>query len=420
MSIGQGRLCCRQLGFLGVFLVLVTLVTTALAQPLLPFPQHQQYAADSLKPSRWSQAQQDRHVLEFYRQWKADYLVAVDTDDGVPQYRVSFGSQNPGRTVSEGQGYGMLIVVLMAGADPEARLLFDGLWRFARAWPSDIDSRLMGWQIPIDEDDGNASAFDGDADIAYALLLASRQWPEGGYLTAAKEVLDGQLASAVGPDSDLPTFGDWVEPDGEEYDQWGTRTSDFMPAHFRAFAAMADEPRWLDVRDRVLDVALALQQEEAPRSGLLPDFAVVDQDGQVYASPPNYLETSYDGHYFFNAGRDPWRLGTEALLNAEPRAKQLAAGIADGMRRITDADPAQMQSGYLLSGLPIPYETENSTFFMAPVGVGAMLLEDGQHWLDDLYEAVYRRHQDYYEDSVTLLCLLVMTGNYWDPVTATQ
>lgn len=420
MQMGRDGRCFGQRVFLSVGLVLVALATTALAQPLLPFPQHQTYAAGSLQPSRWSQAQQDRHVLAFYRQWKADYLIAVDSDDGQPQYRVSFGSQNPGRTVSEGQGYGMLIVALMAGADPEARSLFDGLWRFARAWPSDIDSRLMGWQIPIDEGEGNDSAFDGDADIAYALLLASRQWPDGDYLAAAQEVLDGLLTSAVGPDSDLPTFGDWVAPDGEEYNQWGTRTSDFMPAHFRAFAAMTDEPRWLDVRDRVLEVALALQQQEAPRSGLLPDFAVVDQHGQVYAAPPNYLETSYDGHYFFNAGRDPWRLGTEALLSGEPRARQLAAGIADGMRRITDADPAQMQSGYLLSGLLIPYETENSSFFMAPVGVGAMLLADGQDWLDDLYQAVYQRHQDYYEDSVTLLCLLVMTGNYWDPVTATQ
>ena len=28
---------------------------------------------------------------------------------------------------------------------------------------------------------------------------------------------------------------------------------------------------------------------------------------------------------------------------------------------------------------------------------------------------VYNKHKDYYEDTVTLLSLLVMTGNYWDP-----
>ena len=30
-------------------------------------------------------------------------------------------------------------------------------------------------------------------------------------------------------------------------------------------------------------------------------------------------------------------------------------------------------------------------------------------------QGVADRPEDYYEDSVTLLCLLVMTGNWWDP-----
>jgi hypothetical protein len=40
-----------------------------------------------------------------------------------------------------------------------------------------------------------------------------------------------------------------------------------------------------------------------------------------------------------------------------------------------------------------------------------------QAWLNSIYDAVYATHEDYYEDSVTLLCLLVMTGNYWQPST---
>ena len=40
-----------------------------------------------------------------------------------------------------------------------------------------------------------------------------------------------------------------------------------------------------------------------------------------------------------------------------------------------------------------------------------------QQWLNDVYDSVRGIHEDYYEDSVTLLCLLVMTGNYWDPTT---
>ena len=47
-----------------------------------------------------------------------------------------------------------------------------------RAHPSEIDSRLMDWNVP--EPEGNDSAFDGDADIAFGLLLADAQWGSAG------------------------------------------------------------------------------------------------------------------------------------------------------------------------------------------------------------------------------------------------
>ena len=38
-----------------------------------------------------------------------------------------------------------------------------------------------------------------------------------------------------------------------------------------------------------------------------------------------------------------------------------------------------------------------------------------QEWLNRVYDSVYAEHIDYYEDSVNLLCLLVMSGNAWTP-----
>lgn len=45
--------------------------------------------------------------------------------------------------MSEGQGYGMIIVALMAGTIPTRRPSFDGQSRFAPQHPSTIDARLM-------------------------------------------------------------------------------------------------------------------------------------------------------------------------------------------------------------------------------------------------------------------------------------
>jgi len=57
-----------------------------------------------------------------------------------------------------------------------------------------------------------------------------------------------------------------------------------------------------------------------------------------------------------------------------------------------------------------------TTFFAAPFGVSLMTRPSQQQFLNDVYDTVYNTHEDYYEDSVTLFCLLVMTGNFWNPI----
>ena len=44
-----------------------------------------------------------------------------------------------------------------------------------------------------------------------------------------------------------------------------------------------------------------------------------------------------------------------------------------------------------------------------------MLDKKHQDFLNDMYLFLYKRHEDYYEDSVNLISLLVLTGNYWNP-----
>jgi endoglucanase len=75
--------------------------TASTAFPQRPFPQHSTYAPGTIRPNQRTQAQMDDDVGLFYDQWKADYLVAVT---GSPtRYRVTVGSEDPSRTVSEGQ-----------------------------------------------------------------------------------------------------------------------------------------------------------------------------------------------------------------------------------------------------------------------------------------------------------------------------
>ncbi len=392
--------------------------TLAAGGAAVPFSKVQTYVKGTIRPSHYSQAEQDADVEAYYQLWKGDYLVREKSE--LAEYRVAMGKSGKARarTVSEGQGYGMLIVPLMAGHDEEAQEIFDGLWRFARAHPSGIESRLMAWEFPEKGRDSADSAFDGDADMAYGLLLADRQWGSAGavnYRQAALEVIAGIKAATIGKKSRLPLLGDWV--DGEKYNEWQTRTSDFLFGHFRAFGRATGDPVWEEVITATQSVMAQLQTRYSRETGLLPDFVVAESTEPYLPkpAPPKFLEAKTDGAYGYNACRVPWRIGTDALLNGASESFAAVRKISGWIERATASDPLKVKAGYELGGQPLPNSDYVTNAFIAPLGVAAMTDPAQQKWLDAIYEAVRKRRADYYEDSLTMLSLLVMTGHFWDP-----
>jgi endo-1,4-beta-D-glucanase Y len=385
-----------------------------------PFPQQLTYG-NAILPSRWSRAQLNDAVREFYDRWKARYLIALKGSDGSQHYRVALGRSGANRdvTVSEGQGYGMMIVATMAGHDPDAQQICEGLWRFARAHPSTIDNRLMDWRVPGGT--GDDSAFDGDADLAYGLLLADAQWGSGGAVNFRVEfdrTLAGILASTIGPQSRLPMLGDWVNPNGGTHNQYTPRSSDLMTGHFRTWARATGASVWNDVVAASQTTIDLLQNDYAPGTGLLPDFIQPRAAGDHRPRPASagFLEGANDGNYNYNAGRVPWRIGADAVLHGDATSAAQAAKITRWARATTNGNPRAFRSGYYLDGTPLPNSDYFSIFFVAPLGVAAMCDPELQTWLDDIFAAVTATtNQDYYQESVALLCLLLMTGNFRDP-----
>jgi endoglucanase len=412
-----GAVRARLQGALGfvILLVLALLLPTHAHAQQFPFGvQHQGYRAGTLFPTNYSRTQLNQHVADYYDVWKGRWLAADAASGG---WRVK--SDSSGRTVSEGQGYGMVIVAAMAGHDPQAKTIFDGLWKFRLAHPSTIDNRLMDWEVP--NTDGNDSAFDGDADIAYGLLMAHAQWGSDGtidYLAAARNVIAGIRASTIGPQSRLPMLGDWVSPNGSTYSQWTTRSSDFMPGHFRAYGSATGDPAfWNSVVTATQNVVTDIQSNESANTGLLPDFIKLVGASRDPQPAPNLLEGANDGNYWYNAGRDPWRLGVDAILNNDPVTLAQVQKISNWARTSTGGDPNKVRGGYKLDGAAL--NSWQDIFFIAPMAVAAMTGEGAvdQQWLNSLYNRVYQSHNtsDYYGDAVTLQSLLAVTGNFWDP-----
>ncbi len=390
-------------------------------QPRRPFPQHVSYAPGTIRPDHRSQAQQDRDVRRLYEAWKMRFLKPAGQEpDGHPRFRVDTGGN---ATVSEGQGYGMLLAAVMAGYDPDARKVFDGLWEFALDHPSTIDPRLMDWFVKGDEsadNQGDDSAFDGDCDMAYALLLAQEQWGGNGrfsYRREARRVLSGLRDSVVGPQSRLPMLGDWVAPGGSTYNQWTPRSSDFMLGHFAAFERATGDPVWGQVAAACRNVVSQIQADFTPATGLLPDF-LVSQNGDslpLKPAPQHFLEDKWDGKYNYNACRDPWRLGTCALLSGDAEVLAQVRLLARWIQTRTGGNPLAVRAGYYLNGKRLPGAGFFSTVFAAPFGVAAMTDPALQDFLNGLYDSVKDSNEGYYGDSLSLLSLLVMSGNWWQP-----
>jgi len=400
-----------------------TATSTVAAQgnPQRPFPQHETYAAGTLRLSHISQAQQDQDVRDAFDAWATRYVKLAGREaDGHVRLRIDNGS---GDTVSEGQGYGMLLAVYMAGHEPRARMLFDGLWEFRLDHASTIDPRLMDWFVKGDESpdsNGDDSAFDGDADMAYALLLAARQWGRDGrfdYLIEARKVINGLRDAALGPQSHLPMLGDWVSPNGTPYSQWTPRSSDLLLNHFDIFALASGDSIWSQSSSDCMTLIDQMQMQFAPNTGLLPDFMIPAGAPGLPLKPagPNFLEGPNDGAFGYNACRNPWRLGTYALTTGNTTVMTQTQNMATWIALASGGNPQNIRAGYALNGTPLPGSNYFTSVFAAPFGVAAMTEPGQQAFLNDTYDSVKNRREGYYEDSVSLLCMLVMTGNWWTP-----
>ncbi|GIW45540.1 MAG: hypothetical protein KatS3mg077_2822 [Candidatus Binatia bacterium] len=384
-----------------------------------PFGSHPMaYAAGSILPNHVSQATLDQAVRDFYDVWKARYLAQTC---GAGRFVVLSRVRRGNLTVSEAHGYGMMLAALMAGHDPDARRIFDGMFFYFKEHPSALTPSLMAWyqRTSCSSAQGADSASDGDLDIAYALLLADKQWGSCGpidYAAEAARVLTGIRTAEIDGSGRYILLGDWATPAEPAYYQ-ATRSSDFMPDHLRAFASATGNAVWTDVLDQTYGVIDAIQTSFSPATGLIPDF-VADPLGTPHPVGPNFLEGPNDGAYDFNACRDPWRLGTDYLVSGDARARAAVQRITTWIRSSTGGDPAAIRSGYQLNGTLSPGADFRSMAFVAPLGVGAMADAANQTWLNGIWDLVTATSIDdegYYENTLKLLSMIVMSGNWWAP-----
>jgi endo-1,4-beta-D-glucanase Y len=371
------------------------------------------YAAGSIKPTG-SASTLDAATSSFYTKWKAKYVKA-----GCGGYYVLSGGgtgSDVGDEVSEGHGYGMVITALMAGFDPEAKKIFDGMYAFFRKFPSSNNNYLMGWTVDVAggckfPTGTSDSATDGDLDIAFGLLLADKQWGSAGtinYLAEAKKVIAAIKKGDVNPTTHVTNLGDWAATN-----DYSTRPSDFMQDHFRAFLTATGDSSWTATIDGIYNVVSKIQANNSSSTGLMPDF-VINTNTTPKPAAANFLEGAHDGDYDYNSCRNPWRLASDYLMTGEARSKAAVQKMNVWIKSKVGTNANGIVDGYKLSGSA--YGSAGSFAFIAPFGVAAMVDSSNQAWLDAVWKALVAGGlQGYYEDSIKMQSMLVMSGNWWLP-----
>ncbi|RCG31091.1 hypothetical protein DQ384_13320 [Sphaerisporangium album] len=382
--------------------------------PAVPFGSHLiPYASGILRPSG-AQATLDQAVITYYNKWKAAFL---KQNCGNGWYEViSPDADHP--YVAEGQGYGMVILATMAGADPNAKTAFDGMVKYMLAHPSVNNPNLLAAEQDTScrSVNGSDSATDGDLDVAYGLLLADRQWGSTGtynYKDLAIKHINAIKASEVNASTRLMLLGDWTGS-GDQY-YYISRSSDWLIDHFRAFKKATGDGTWDTIRTNHQNLITSQQATYASSTGLLADF-VVNTNTAPKPAPGQVLEDPNDGKYFWNACRDPWRIGADAVTSGDSASLASARKLNTWIKAKTGGDPNNIAVGYALNGTQIGSGSEPA--FFAPFAVTAMTDPGSQAWLDALWTKMLNTpftSSDYYSTSIQLQVMITASGNYWVP-----
>jgi len=336
-----------------------------------PFPQHRASAVCTYPP-----VCSDDDAARGWQAYKAARIISDGTGDG--SVRVKRDPSNNNDTYSESIGYGMLFAVYM-----NDKTTFDNLWKYEQ---KHLDPNgLMNWHVNADNTTSageNNSATDGDEDMAFAILMADKQW--AGYTAIATRLLitivTGDFAS------------DGTVKGGDTYT--AIDPSYLAPAYYRAFAIYSGDTRWTTILEKSYAILNSVANQT---TGLVPDWSSGRANG---------------GNYTYDATRTPFRVALDACWNKEPRAIAYSQRIGGFFAHI---GATNIVDGYMLDGTPVGANHNSS--FVGPAGAAGMAA--GQATLvAGAYNFVALdargANTNYYDGSWALFTTLIMTGNFID------
>ncbi len=360
--------------------------------PAFPFPQSVTYR-NGIMPTTITSAD----AQTAYQTWKTNQLETC-TDGSV---RVKF--DDPTQTVSEGIGYGMLLTAYYGD-----KTAFDGLWQYYQVHTN--ANGLMDFKIQgcTSTRLGQNGATDADLDVAFALVVAHKQW--GSYQTAAVS-----LINKVKTYETTVLSGLYILKPGDAFGgATCTNASYFSPAYYRTFAKMVptDAVFW---QNMARDAYVQISANANPTTGLVSDWQRAD-NGTPGDAGCGASFAAQGKRYLYDACRTPWRLGIDYLWGntaTKPYLDKLTAFV----QSTAVGGIANLKDGYEQNGtLTGQYHTVP---FVGAFAVAAMSSSPAtaNAFATD-FKAINPQYDGYFGSSLRALYALALTGNFWNPMPA--
>ncbi len=296
-------------------------------------------------------------------------------------------------TVSEGIGYGMLILVYMDNATNNTQPKFDKLLKYYKSYPD--NKGLMKWAI--DGCNGakqDGAATDAEMDVIHALIMANKQWGNASYLTDALDLLGKVWTSEVDQGAKL------LKP-GSQWTQSVFNPSYFATGAMRVFQKVDPTHDWNTVADNSLAL---IKKNRNASTGLVSDWCNAQGQSQN-------VNGSGTGKFGYDAARTPWRVAMDYLWFGTTAAKEIETPINAWIRTLTNNIPGRIRAQYNQDGTTTVTNWSNA-LYMGALTIPGMMDSSNATWVQaGLTQLMLSSYDTYFNASWKLIYQLTVTGN---------
>jgi len=388
-----------------VSLILALSLTIGLAQTTVnfPYPMRKNYGNSTINTTN-SMASQNLKAKfgDFMTQFYAEGTCSGKRSG--PCARIKF--DNLDETVSEGIGYGMLMMVYFSDKTTSYQSHFDKLWVYYQNWTN--NNGLMNWKIKHTTTGnnfiggtvtGSNAATDAEYDVALALIMAHYQFGS----TASKNYLDTAKALISKIWSLEHNTSTGLHKPGDSWDT-DKNPSYVAPAAYELFKDLGTATSWtlaLSANYSFLDA------NQNKTTGLPSGWA--NADGSVKSC--SNCGYSPSNNYNQDAVRAPWRWAKAnawfGSSTAHSTAKTLLGRLApwvNGKNASTVAGPIALQTG--------AWGNEANSSYVGSLACALTYGSTYQAKLNEYWNVLNgKENEPYYNQAMRLLTGLLITGN---------